>query len=265
MNSSGSFYQKTKTVDRSLVTLSALVLCVSSVCLVLIHATEDQSGTKLSQITKSFRAAMKGTTLEFTPTVKSDSAKSDSANAPVAVTSGDSTGVRLAQNLIQRRNRLARVSQTTEVDPDRLVDKDGAAFDNLLSEISRYCPVSNATDIDGEIAIDLFSADLSTDEQVVPFAVQAIQQTRKNASFGDWEFEIVCWATTPAASSLRDAVLKAAQIQTAVDQKCVSENAAVSQMTSSGRIWTSPSEVRPMATLLIRRTGGLKVSPRIRL
>lgn len=261
MNSSGSCYQKRKTVDRSLVTLSALVLCVTSVCLVLIHAAEDQSGTKLSQITKSFRAAMEGTKLEFAPAGNNTSA----SQAEEGPSSKDSSDMRLEQSLIRKRSRLARVSQTTEVDPEQLVDRDGAAFDNLLSEISRYCPVSNAIDIDGEIAIDLFSADLSTDEQVVPFAVQAIQETRQNASFGDWEFEIICWATTPAASSLRGAVLKAAQIQTAVSQKCASENAAVSQMTSSGRIWTSSSEVRPMATLLIRRTGGLKVSPRARL
>jgi hypothetical protein len=134
-------------------------------------------------------------------------------------------------------------------------DVNGPVFLHLMTELQRYCQVSPAQDLGGQLALDLHSQ-IPQSRDSVRNAVERILKTCRNdtssAGQSPAEFEVIFWASTPATDALAAASQEAFAFEQSLEKSLKAQSSAEIAIRSSGRIWTRPNSPRPLATVVVR-------------
>ena len=242
----------------STMSLAGTLLCLFTTSAVIVIAAHDQSGADLLEVTAAFNGSLRDhgrddfavITAGFRQTI----------HEPTTELSGKSQTL----SSVSRQKPLHEASRRSpdedesgqfRTDLQSPVDVNGPVFSHLVTELERYCNISRSLEFDGQLALDLHSQSQQSDIAIR----NAIERTLKTCWNANGprdeqpaEFEIVIWASTPASHSLAHATDKAFDLEQSLQKSLKADKTGLTQLSSSGRIWTRPTSPRPLATILIR-------------
>jgi hypothetical protein len=124
---------------------------------------------------------------------------------------------------------------------------------NLLSELQRFCRVSDADTLDGELAIDLLWPSAKSDEEIISRIGDVIQSVENDARGFECEYQLTVWAASPVRTAFQEAALRASKLQSLVQEHQASHSCAPIRLSSSGQVWSFRKAARPAVTIVIRR------------
>lgn len=242
----------------STMSLAGTLLCLFTTCAVLVIAAHDQSGADLVEVTAAFDGSLRDRGREDFAVITAGFRQT--IHEPTKELAEKSQTISSASRQKLLREADSRVSEEEEprqfgTDEDLPVDVNGPVFSNLIAELERYCNISGSVEFDGQLALDLHSQSQQSDSGIR----NAIERTLKTCLKANGprdeqpaEFEIVIWASTPASDALAHATVKAFDLEQSLQKSLKANKTGLTQLTSSGRIWTRPNSPRPLATILIR-------------
>jgi hypothetical protein len=244
----------------STMSLAGTLLCLFTTFAVLIIATHDQSGADLSEVTAAFNGSLHDHGREDLAVIAAGFRQT--IHEPTRELAEKSQTISSASRQKLLREASPRVPEEDEsgqfrTDQKLPVDVNGPVFSHLVTELERYCDISSSVEFDGQLALDLHSQSQQSDIAIR----NAIERTLKtcwkangprNEQPSEFEFEIVIWASTPASDALANATDKAFDLEQSLQKSLKANKTGLTQLSSSGRIWTRPNSPRPLATILIR-------------
>lgn len=234
-------------LSQSMVSFSGMLLCLFPCTLMLVAAAADQSGARLIGITESFNDALGDLDAKQQLTSGNIQEKGSSgSNATIK----DNTRQEFANS---RKNSESFPEQGVDETNSPLIDVNEAAFTHLLSELGRFCKVSDPQHFENEVAFDFVSQAEKTDTEIQQFIAEIICTAKTQSTLQNWEFELICWAKTPEVTSLTSAVLSAEVIRSEVMQSESVSRITGLRVISSGRVWRSTTMLRPLVTVVVRR------------
>lgn len=241
--------------------LAGLLLCVFTTLAVLINVSHDQSGAALSEVTAAFNGSLHDHGRQDLAVI---AAGFREAAAQSASDMSEKNGLR---NNESRQKLWREATLTVSNEEERAawdqrtrqnrasVDVNGLVFSHLMTELERFCRISQSVEFGGQIALDLHSQTPPSDNSIQ----HAIERTLKTCRKPDglhhdrpMEFEIVIWASTPASDALGNATQRAFDLEKSLQKFAAGDLSVPILLSSSGRIWTRPNSPRPVATLYIR-------------
>ena len=240
------------------ISLSGMLLCVFTTLAVLFSASRDQSGAALSVVTNSFNKSLQDLGRNDVAIIAASFRKA--ASAPDENRSGTSRSALKSARSIDRNVHAPAASEEEEQGqfPDetlRPTDVNGPVFLHLMTELQRYCHVSRAQNLGGQLALDLHSQ-IPQSQDSVRNAVERILKTCRNdtrsAGQSPAEFEVIVWASTPATDALAAASQEAFAFEQSLQKSLKAQSTAEIVIRSSGRIWTRPNSPRPLTTVIVR-------------
>lgn len=240
------------------INLAGMLLCVFTTLAVLLSVSRDQSGATTSELTTAFNGALRDHGRNDVAVIAASFRRA--AVAPVNGREDKSrSGVNARLNL-DRNDHFSAVSAEEEeglfsTEKLRPTDVNGPVFSHLMTELQRYCNISPAEELGGQLALDLHSQ-IPQSEDFVRNAIGKILKTcrKDNDSIGlsPAEFEVIVWASTPATEALAAAAQEAFQLEQSLERSLKAQSDAAITLSSSGRIWTRPESPRPLATVVVR-------------
>ncbi len=242
----------------SAINLAGLLLCVFTTLAVLISVSRDQSGAELSEVTASFRGSLRDHGREdFAVIAAGFRHKADAANEKLADKSGIS-GLVSRQKLFRGATLTVSEEEASwqfTTDKPFPVDVNGPVFSHLMTELERFCNISQSVEFGGQLALDLQSQSQLSDSDV-RYAIQRILKTCLEAKVltheQPAELEIVVWASTPDSDALAHATDKAFDLEQSLEKSLKANSSGPILLSSSGRIWTRSTSPRPLTTIFIR-------------
>jgi hypothetical protein len=244
----------------STTSLAGTLLCLFTTLAVLVIASRDQSGVDLSEVTAAFNGSLRDHGREDFAVIAAGFRQTiDKPSREFAEKSKTISSVSLQKLSREANPGVSDEEESGQVRTDRYipVDVNGPVFSHLVTELERYCNVSRSVEFNGQLALDLHSQSQQSDRAIR----NAIERTLKtclksngprNEQPSEFEFEIVIWASTPASDALAHATDKAFDLERSLQKSLKANKNGLTQLSSSGRIWTRPNSPRPLATMLIR-------------
>ncbi len=240
------------------ISLTGMLLCVLTTLGVLVSVSRDQSGATLVELTSSFSGSLRDhgrNDLAVVATVFRHAAVADEDLRAIKSRSGVSApryNSRNDQSSVALAEENAELFSSKQLQP---VDVNGPVFLHLMTELQRYCQVSPAEELGGQLALDLHSQ-ISQSEDSIRSTIERILKTCRKSTASilqsPAEFEIIVWASTPATESLAAASEEAFTIEQSLESSFKAQSAPAIVIGSSGRIWTRPQSPRPLATVVVR-------------
>jgi hypothetical protein len=235
-----------------------MLFCVFTTLAVLVSVSSDQSGASLAEVTSSFRGTLQDHG-------RSDVAMIAAAFRQVAAVPDDeqldqSYGGVNAPRYIERNDQsivLPEEEETELFSSEELLptDVNGPVFSHLMTELQRYCKVSPAEELGGQLALDLHSQ-IPQSEGSVRVAIEKVLRICRKANDtlhrSPAEFEVIVWASTPATDAMATASEDAFTLEQTLERSFKAQSVPAVTISSSGRIWTHPESPRPLATVIVR-------------
>jgi hypothetical protein len=244
----------------SIMSLTGTLLCLFTTFAALVIATHDQSGADLSEVTTAFNGSLHDHGRKDFAVIAAGFRKE--IDEPTRELAEKSKTISSASRQKVLREASPRVSEQEEsgqfmTDQHSPVDVNGPVFSHLVTELERYCDISRSVEFDGQLALDLHSQSQQPDTAIRNAIERTLKSCRKanvarNEQPAEFEFEIVIWASTPASDALAHATDKAFDLEQSLQKSLTANASGLTQLSSSGRIWTRPTSPRPLATILIR-------------
>ena len=240
------------------INLAGMLVCVFTTLAVLMSVSRDQSGATVTEVTTAFNVSLQDHG-------RNDVAVIAAAFRQAAVAPDDSHEQKSRSDVKARRN-IIRNDQSLEISEDeetgllaseklRATDINGPVFVHLMTELQRYCKVSPAMELGGQLALDLHSQ-IPQSEDLVRNAIEKTLKTccKTNDSSGQLpaEFELIIWASTPATDALAVASQEAFALEQSLGKSLKAQSGDGIRISSSGRIWTRPESPRPLVTVVVR-------------
>ena len=135
---------------------------------------------------------------------------------------------------------------------DRNVDE----YDRFLTELERYHACRPESAVKAEVALDRMRS-LPYEGPLLDAALrrQVLDLLPALAS-GNYELEIVVWATTPTGTAWKRAVEQASQVRTEIIQMLRLPEERQAIVTASAHTWISSTLKRPSLSLVVRQLDG---------
>ncbi len=233
--------------SHSTLSLTSMLLCVLSCALVLPRAATDQTGETFANISESF---------ESTLNPFGSFAAGNTNNHCDSVWSIDRPSTTLDQVKSNPRRRLEDEEWPPSYDDhsESTGDSTRLVFENFVSELGRFALTSKAVNYAGEITIDFLFPVVAHQDQIDQLIFQTVQMATTEFHASTLDFEVIVWANTPRPGSLVEAALKAGNLKSDLTNRLPSELKTKLEFSSSGRVWTSKTVLRPCVTMVIRNS-----------
>lgn len=240
------------------ISLLGMLFCVFTTLAVLVSVSSDQSGASLAEVTSSFRVSLQDHG-------RDEMARIASAFRQVAAVPDDEHGNHFHRGMnppryIERNDLSIAASDTEETGLFSTrkrppTDVNGPVFAHLMTELQRYCNVSLAEELGGQLALDLHSQIPQTEDSIRAAIERILKMCRKandTVHRSPAEFEVIVWASTPATDAVAAASKDAFIIEQYLGRSLGNQPIPAIKISSSGRIWTHPETPRPLATVIVR-------------
>lgn len=240
------------------ISLAGMLLCVFTTLAALFNVSRDQSGATISEVTTAFNGALRDHGRNDVAVIAASFRRA--AVSPVNGREDESRSDVNVRRNIKRNDQSLSASEEDEVglfstEKLRPTDVNGPVFSHLMTELQRYCKISPAEELGGQLALDLHSQ-IPQSENFVRNAIGKILKTcwkdDDSTDQSPAEFEVIVWASTPATEALAVAAQEAFQLEQTLERSLKAQSDATIALSSSGRIWTRPQSPRPLATVVVR-------------
>lgn len=231
------------------VSQAGMMLCLFTCTLALLNTSADHSGQRLSAVSEAFEFSLASRGLSLA--AEKPDASSNAAYR--ARNDGPNEKNPIPDRLSSIRRSKMHISERTE--SEQLTDVNQQSFSRLMVELNRLCDVSAIRSYSGELAFDFVSVAKGTDQEAIDYAIDLMNQIQTKSGSTDLDFELICWADSPKSTSLSLAVQKAATLSDQIRFQRPGKPSP--SLSSSGRYWTMTTEIRPAATLVVRKISEL--------
>ena len=215
----------------TLTMLSGLAI-IGAATLALGSMVQDQSGQSAAMVSKSFRAELRASEVEFELIPIVCDAAQDSAT----------TQPRLPGRLVMSFGQIQ-----DKADPAR-------EFANLLSELER---VAGNCAIDApvrEVRIHVVNAQFESVTAIIKQACDLWDETESGLLRDEMQVEIQTWAASPTPTAWIDAIREASRLRDKTLQELSTANTPQISIRSSAALWPHAGRVRPAMTISMRQS-----------
>ena len=224
-----------------------MLLCFLSSAFVLLGASVDQTGGTFANVSEAFAA-----TLNPISGIIGGSADQSRTTTNVWPTDPAPPSQTPQQGNPGRRFRDDEWAELDNGDFVTSPDNNADVFANFVSELSRFVPATAVISYAGEITIDFLSPGVEREDRIRDLILHTVQLAQHESETLPLNFELILWANTPRPASLADAASDAAELKNTLENQLSSQGGGSTRISSSGRVWTSRTKLRPVVTIVVR-------------
>ncbi len=216
--------------------------------IVLNSFAKDQTGANMHSGTGSFVNAVSSIGLPGTaPGNRSHQVVEKKAPAPLYAIREDG----------EDTSHPDRLGPDTEVDDQRIIDRQTDNFKRFLTEINRQFEVKEEQPTRSQVVFDSFEKLARQDKQPTPpllenaiqIAADSIGQLRRE----EFELEIVVWASMPSRIAMNNAMETAVAIQKQIDSSFNLSDSQRVRISTSAKPWLFVDATRPKISFVLSR------------